>query len=94
MRGRTGSLYSLKFDEDRVRYSYQGDRRKPGGPQKFALVLIDIVRRCPHGFFPASTRAVAAGQGMRVTRVRQDIDYENYLKWILCCVGWRLHAQK
>ena len=87
VRGKSDSLYSLKFTEKQVRYTYLGSRLKPSSAQNLALFLTDLMRHCPHAFFPASTRAAAAGNKLRVPRLKAEPDYERFLKWVLCCIA-------
>jgi len=94
LRGSSGRLYSMQFSQSRVRYSYLGGRRGSGVRQNFALVLADIIRHCPHGFFPRSTRDVAAGRLHRIARLKARGDYERYLRWVLCCLGHMWHASR
>lgn len=89
VRGRRGSLYSMKFDELGVNYNYLGERRGPSGSRNFALFLSDVMRRCPQAVAPASARAVAAGHGDRAVVVRDRSDYERYQRWVLCCAAGR-----
>ena len=90
MRGKSGNLYRFKLPLRQVRYTYLGARRKPSSILNFATFLTDVIQHCAHGFFPGSTRAVAAGQKMRVAKLRRQRDYDNYLQWVCCCVaaGW------
>lgn len=89
VRGRSGSAYTMRFADRKVRYNYLGSRRQSSMARNFALFLTDVIRRCPDAFFPASTQAVAAGQMLKVAKMQQPGDYERYLKWVLCCVGAR-----
>jgi len=82
--GRSGRCFSARFTEQEVRYAYLGPRQRPSSALNFRLFLSDLMRYCPRAFFPSSTREVAAGRGMRAARVRDKVDYERYLKWVLC----------
>jgi len=87
LQGRSGSVYSVRFDETQVRYTCLGSRTGPSRTQNFCRLIGDIIARSPQGFFPGSTRAVAAGQAAKVAPLRQSEDYRRYLHWVLCCVG-------
>ena len=89
LRGKTGNLYSLRFTEKQVRYTYLGPKIKPSSAQNFGIFLTDVIRHCPHAFFPAATRAVAAGGKLRAARLKRDGDYQRYLEWALCCLAAR-----
>ena len=89
LRGKTGSLYSLRFTEKHVRYTYLGTKITPSSARNFSIFLSDVIRHCPRAFFPRSTRTVAAGNRLRAARMKRDGDYERYLKWVLCCVAHR-----
>ena len=91
LRGKSGNLYSMRFTERKIRYSYQGARRSPSSGRGFPLFLTDIIRRCPDGFFPGSTRAVAAGRRIRVAKLKRKDDYHRYLQWACACVAAGLH---
>ena len=85
IRGKSAGLYILRFSEKQVRYAYleqRGETRR-----NFSTFLSDVIRHCPHAFFPSSTRAVASGNRMRVAVLKHDRDYDNYLKWALCCLA-------
>ena len=84
VRGRSGNVYTMQFHERKIRYSYLGARRGTSSAQNFGLFLADLIRYCPHAFFPGSTRAVAAGQRMKMIKLRDDADYARYLQWVLC----------
>ncbi len=93
LEGRSGGFFTVRFTENEVRYSYQGKRRKPGGLEKFELLISDILRHCPHGFFPASTWSVAVGQRRRIARLRQEEDYRKYLRWFLCRLAYEWYGR-
>ena len=85
--GRSGSVYSMRCTERKVRYRYLGARRGGGTAQNFGLFITDVMRHCRNAFFPATTRAVAAGRRMKMARVKNDADYDRYLHWVLCCIA-------
>jgi len=89
LRGKTGNLYSLRFTEKQVRYTYLGPKIKPSSAQNFGIFLTDVIRHCPHAFFPAATRAVAAGDKLRAARLKREGDNQRYLEWVLCCLAAR-----
>ena len=89
VRGTSGSVLSLRFAERKVRYTYLGPRQQSSCAQNFALFLGDLMRYGPLTFFPASTRAVAAGQRTKVAKLKDKRDYDRYLRWVLCCVAAR-----
>jgi len=93
VQGNSGRLYSMRFSEREARYAYLGRRQRPSAALNFSLLLADLIARCPHGFFPQSTREVAAGRRHRVARLRTKADYERYLKWVLCCLGQQWHGE-
>ena len=87
LQGRSGSGYSVCFDETQVRYACLGSRQGPSRTQNFCRLIGDIIARSPQGFFPGSTRAVGAGQAAKVASLKLAEDYRRYLHWVLCCVG-------
>jgi hypothetical protein len=87
LRGQSGAFYSMRSSEKKVRYSYLWETRKPGSGNKFCLFLSDIIRCCPHGFFPGSTREVAAGRRLRVTKLKRRDDYTRYREWVCACIA-------
>ena len=87
--GTSGSLFSMRFAERKVRYAYLGPRQQSSCAQNFGLFLGDLMRYSPPTFFPASTRAVAAGQRTKVAKLKDKRDYDRYLRWVLCCVATR-----
>ena len=92
--GRGGALYSVRFSASQVRYEYLGERRTSSLLQNLRLLLADLVEHCPHGFFPESTRQVAAGQTARVARLSAPEDYHRFLRWVLCCLGHRWYGER
>ena len=87
VRGRSGYLYSVRFDEKEARYAYLGPRMAPSRAQNFTLMLGDVIAQCPHALFPASTRAVAQGSRTSVALIKQPQEYHRYTSWVLCCVA-------
>ena len=87
LRGRSGNLYSMRFSEKKVRYSYLWETRERRGGNRFSMFLTDILRRCPHGFFPGSTRNVAAGRMIKVTKLKRRDDYVRYREWACACIA-------
>ncbi|MDP6439675.1 MAG: hypothetical protein QGH74_08585 [Candidatus Brocadiia bacterium] len=82
-----GEICRLRFAEADVRYSYLGSRAQSTRARNFAAFLTDVIHRRPDAFFPASTRAVAAGQPFKVAKVREEGDYGRHFRWVLCCIG-------
>jgi hypothetical protein len=87
LRGRSGNLYSMRFTEKKVRYSYLSEGGEQRGGNRFSLFLTDILRCCPHGFFPGSMRAVAAGRRVKVAQLKRRDDYVRYREWVCACIA-------
>ena len=87
LRGRSGNFYSMRFTEKKVRYSYLLERGEQRRGNRFSLFLTDILRCCPHGFFPGSMRAVAAGRRMKVAQLKRRDDYVRYREWVCACIA-------
>jgi hypothetical protein len=81
--------YALAFTEEQVRYSYLGERMKPNRAQNLALFLSDVLNWAGHAFFPAGFRAAAEGRRAHITKVLGKVDYDNYVRWTLCCAAAR-----
>jgi DNA-directed RNA polymerase subunit RPC12/RpoP len=92
VRGRSGHAYSIRFEETQVRYAYMGDRMTTSKSRNFAHMLGDFIARGRDAFFPGRTREVAAGHRLKAALMKQAFDYQKYLQWVLCCVGYQWHA--
>lgn len=80
---------ALAFTEEQVRYAYLGERMKHNRAQNLVLFLNDVLNWAGHAFFPAGFRAAAEGRRARITRVLGKVDYDNYVRWTLCCAAAR-----
>ncbi len=89
LKGPAGRVYLLPVDERHVRYAYLGDRLKSGVRQNLAQFLADVLDWASGAFFPEGMRAAARGQFERVTKVVGKVDFDNYLRWTLCCAAAR-----
>jgi len=87
LRDGTGRAYPMAFDETEVRYAYLGERMRPSSRENVGVFLDDVLRWGSPAFFPAGYRAVACGQPYRVTQVVGRLDYENYVRWAICCAA-------
>jgi hypothetical protein len=87
-----GGLCALKFAEREVLYGYLGPSRAAGHSENFATFLRDVMRHCPHAFFPRSMREVAAGRKTHAVRIKDAADYDHYLKWVLYSLAHRRQA--
>lgn len=85
LRGRAGRPYLLPFAQGQVRYAYLEERMLPSQEQNLSLLLGDVLDRCGEAFFPAGFRAVARGDMARATKVVGKVEYDNYLRWTICC---------
>jgi len=92
VRGRSGHVYSIRFEETQVRYAYMGDRMTTSKSQNFAHMLGDFIARGRDAFFPGRTREVATGHRLKAALMKQAFDYQKYLQWVLCCIGYRQYA--
>ncbi|MFP4028291.1 MAG: hypothetical protein ACLFWL_10930 [Candidatus Brocadiia bacterium] len=91
--GKSGNLYSARFDENKVRYRYLESRCKMSVSQNLKALWADLVKICRGAFFPAGTRNLAEGSINKVTKLKQDDDYYSLLDWVLCCLAKR-HEQR
>ncbi len=85
LRGRAGRAYLLPFAEGQVRYAYLGERMLPSQEQNLSLLLGDVLDWCGEAFFPAGFRAAARGDMASATKVLGKVEYDNYLRWTICC---------
>lgn len=85
LRGRAGRPYLLPFAEGQVRYAYLEERMLPSQEQNLSLLLGDVLDWCGEAFFPAGFRAAARGDMASATKVLGKVEYDNYLRWTICC---------
>jgi len=85
LRDNQGRLHRMTVAPRQVRYAYLGERLTANREANFARFLADVAKWATHAFFPTSYRQVAAGHWTRVVTTVGKVDYENYLRWAVCC---------
>ncbi len=75
----------MKVGPRHVRYAYLGDRILEGHDPNFALFLTDVGRHARGAYFPSSYIQVAAGHTVAVREITGRVEYDNYLRWAICC---------
>ena len=52
-------------------------------------MLTDVQGWCPHAFFTEGFKAAAAGNRARGGKMLGKLDYENHMRWTMCCAAAR-----
>jgi uncharacterized Zn finger protein (UPF0148 family) len=80
-----GNLHAMKVTPQHVRYAYLGERIRNGHDLNFAAFLTDVGRHARAAYFPLSYVQVAGGNPLAVREVTGRLEYDNYLRWAVCC---------
>jgi hypothetical protein len=84
-RGRGGKPGRLVLTEGSVHYAYLGERMTTSRHGNFTLFLGDIARWAEWAVLGEGFRWASDGHLGHPTSVVGKQDYENYLRWLMCC---------
>ncbi|MHC4787977.1 MAG: hypothetical protein ACYS8K_02070 [Planctomycetota bacterium] len=89
LKGKARKAYLLAFTERQVRYGYLEERMRPSRVQNLEVFLGDVLAHAREAFFPRGFRAAAEGDRVHRTKAVGRVDYDNYVRWVLCCAAAR-----
>ncbi len=89
--GETGRLV---LTEASVHYAYLGGRMASSRDDNFALFLGDVARWAEGAVLGEGFRRAASGHLGHPTPVVGKRDYENYLRWLMCCAVARREGRR
>jgi hypothetical protein len=85
VRDQNGRLHVMTVKPLQVRYAYLGERLLNSHSANFLLFLADVAKWAQGAYFPPSYVHVAAGSPFAVKEPAGRAEYNNYLRWAVCC---------
>jgi hypothetical protein len=85
LRDHQGRLHTMPVTPLHVRYAYLGERLLSNHDANFLQFLKDVAGWAQGAFFPPSYMQVAAGHPLALKEPVGRSEYNNYLRWAVCC---------